>query len=675
MSTIRVGKPIHGVSPLLFGLFLEDINYSCDGGLNNNLIANHSFDGVYWNKEFSLLAGMGKVEPQEVQDHLRYWAVEGGKLEGREDAPLSKKNPYYARFTVDGKGTLCNLGYNGNQKHAGEAAMSIVKGHAYDVSFFLRSADFKGEVKVCAANAEGKLLTTVATLPVTGEWTKTEATVQGVETDYGMLVVEVTGKGYVDLDCGYFGDADYWGKGDPKWTGGRFRKDLVQSLKDLNPTFLRFPGGCITEGHYPGNEYQWKNTIGPVQDRIPAVNLWAAAIPDKGYDQSYQIGFYEYFLLCEELGMEPLPIVWAGLTCQYRSEKTIPTDSAEFDEKVLANAMDLVEYALGDPATSKWAKLRADAGHPAPFPLHMIGVGNENYGDEYVEKFTKVKNAIDAKYPGLTFIMSGGGMPEGPDIERTWRATREGLTNVRVDEHFYKTEDWVYTQINRYDNYDRNGAHVFLGEYAATDLMALMAGMSVEDNPTLAQFATSKGDKPAVYVPNQFGSALSEAAFLTGIERNSDIVDMTSYAPLFSLVDGQQWPHNLINFNPAEYIQTTNYQVQALYGNYQGKEVLDMCCDLPEGVYASAVATDDEVIVKLVNANAEPVCVTIETEAKGAACAKVMQNDDLTARNVLPWKGEADYGVVIKDECLANEDGKVTVEAKKYGFYVIIIKK
>ena len=164
-------------------------------------------------------------------------------------------------------------------------------------------------------------------------------------------------------------------------------------MQEVHPTFLRFPGGCIVEGIAQGNEYQWKNTVGPVIDRVPEVNLWAANTKNKGYSQSYQIGFYEYFLLCEDLHIEPLPIVWAGITCQFRSKKSLPTDSAEFDERVLQNALDLIEYANGNPETSKWAQLRADSGHPAPFNLKMIGIGNENYGQDYHQKFEKVEKS------------------------------------------------------------------------------------------------------------------------------------------------------------------------------------------------------------------------------------------------------------------------------------------
>lgn len=522
---LRTLPAAHDVSPLLYGIFLEDINFACDGGLSSNMIANHSFDGQYLEKSADQMTIIyTKKAPAVESEPLRYWQVTGGTLESRTQDGASRRNPHYAALTSNGDALLTNRGHDGRQGHLGKCAVSIKEDHSYHFSCWLRSREYTGTVTVQVNGEDGAPLTTAAELTVTENWQQVHVDLTGTVTTYGELCLHFAGKGTVDLDCVLLEDTDFWGKDDPKWTGGHFRKDLVEALQALHPSFMRFPGGCIVEGLYPSNEYHWKHTIGPVLDRIPNVNLWAAAFEEKGYCQTNQIGFYEYFLLCEDLGMDPLPIVWAGLNCQFRSVESLDTNSPEFWDEVVQNALDLIEYANGDPAESPWAAMRAKAGHPAPFGMKMIGIGNENFGPDYHEKFRKAKVAVQTKYPEMVCIMSSGPMPSGEALDETWRLARTEFTDVRVDEHFYSSNEWVLSQLHRYDDYPRGTAQVFLGEYAANDLSI-------------------------PHKPNTFGSALAEAAFLTGIERNSDVVAMTSYAPLFSMVDGAHWNHNLIWFN------------------------------------------------------------------------------------------------------------------------------
>lgn len=650
---ICIREKKHKVSPLLFGLFLEDISFSCDGGLNTNMVNNHSFDGVYMERSYSQMdAVMTKTAPKTVPERLRYWEVTGEKISSMKENPASKKNPWYARVDVKSCCTLRNRGYNGGQANQGECAMSVKNGHTYEISAYLRKLDFEGTISVSVVNEEGELLTDKITLTAESNWAKKEGRLNGLKAGRGMLEIDFIGNGTIDVDCIILSDEDVWGKGDRRWTGGHFRRNMVEALKELNPTFLRFPGGCIVEGAYPGNEYQWKNTVGPVIDRIPEVNLWAETFEEKGYSQSYQIGFYEYFLLCEDLCMEPLPIVWAGLNCQFRSIETLKTDSPEFEEQVVRNALDLIEYANGDPNESEWARLRAAAGHPEPFGMKMIGIGNENYGKDYHEKFGIVKKAVQEKYPDMVCIMASGAFPKGDDFDETWKIAKEKFQDVRIDEHFYKKEEWFYQQVNRYDNYERGTAEVFVGEYACNDL-----------------------EEP--HKPNTYRSALAEAAFLTGIEKNSDVVAMTSYAPLFSMSGGMHWNHNLIWFNPEHIMKTPNYYVQQMFGAHLGESFFDTEGVLPEQVYLSVTGDAKKYYIKLVNAGENAQTVAIEFNEQLETCAQhiCMQTDDLECANELSFTGEPIYHICPTYQVTACEDKELICHLEAHSINVYEVTK
>lgn len=652
-TLLKVGKAVHDVSPLLYGLFLEDINYACDGGLNMNMVRNHSFNGVHMDKTVMQMDLVTKkIPPVMTPDRLRHWECTGGEMTSCEEKPASEKNPWYARIQASDNCMVINRGYDGSQKQKGKCTISVKSGHTYEVSCYLRNVDFDGRVFASVISEDGQVLLDKTKLSFGSQWAKSTVHVIGKNSGYGMLRLEFAGKGTIDVDCVNLSDTDFWGKDDPKWTGGHFRKDMVEALAELHPSFLRFPGGCIVEGACPGNEYHWKDTVGPLIDRKEAANLWAAAEDEKDYCQSCQIGFYEYFLLCEDLKMEPLPIVWAGLNCQFRSIEKLDTESEAFDQEVVKNALDLIEYANGDPETSEWAKVRALAGHPRPFNMKMIGIGNENYGKDYHAKFEKVKKAVHEKYPEMICIMSSGAFPEGEDFEETWRVAKEKHPDVRIDEHFYKANEWLYDQVTRYDSYPRDTAKVFLGEYAANDVMT----------PHMA---------------NTFGSALAEAAFLTGVERNSDVVVMTSYAPLFSMVDGMQWNHNMIWFNPNEVLKTPNYFVQKMFGQYTGKKVLSFEGILPEGVYVSIMESEDAYIVKAVNATEETqeLVITLPEICSGTTTHIKMQSDDLEACNEMEFYGKAIYHVVPVESEWTSESDDIMCNVEKYSVNVYKVRK
>ncbi len=648
----------HSISDTLFGLFIEDLNFTCDGGLNVNLVSNNSFDAVYMAKNNFFVWAMtfGLHGPIDLKpDRLRHWSISGGKLESLHEKPVVESS-WYARVHASGNCSLENLGYNGFKKNSGACAISIVAGKEYEFSCFIRRKNFAGVVSVFIADQNGKPLTDEKPLQFGLEWSRVKVALHGKKTDYGKLVLTFKGTGTADIDDLSFMDVDTWGKGDPKWSQGKLRKDMVEVLRDLKPKFLRFPGGSLIEGTQLGCEYRWKETLGPVVERKHAVNMWAMFMPNGEYSQSFQVGFYEYFLLCEDLQMQPVPVVWAGISLRRGESGRIPMGTPEFSEKVIQNALDLIEYANGDPATSRWAKMRAEAGHPAPFNLKYIGVGNENPGEDYLKRFGIIRKAIAEKYPEIICIMSSGLLADGKDLDRAWQVARENHPTDLVDEHFYGKPEAMIKRQTRYDSYPRNTARVFLGEYAAYSSIA-----SISPSP--------KG-------MNSYETALAEAVFLTGLERNSDVVAMTCYAPLFSLVGGEQWKHNLLNFTPAHVLKTTNYYVQKMFGTTVGDRVVKMTGELPAGVYASATATTEKLVLKLVNTNATPVNaeLNLSNVLDGKAEIEYLQSDNLQVANSVEFKGEPVYTVVPKTKEVSVKDGKATLAMEKYSFYVFSVK-
>jgi alpha-L-arabinofuranosidase len=653
---VNTGHSLHDVSDMLFGIFLEDINFACDGGLNANMVNNGSFDGMYLSRKgYGMMRSViFKPDPHKVVDRLRYWIATGTTLESRHDDPVAE-NSWYARATVNGVCHLENLGYNGLKTQADACAMSIQTGQAYEFTCWVRG-NYQGTIMVSVVDETGAALTGEAPLYPKNQWQECKLVLPGSKTGYGKLVIRFEGQGSVDLDGIRLMNSDTWGKGDPKWSQGKLRRDLVEALRDLKPRFMRFPGGCIVEGNLPGNEYNWKDTIGPVINRKGNYNLWAASVKDGGYYQSYEVGFYEYFLLCEDLKMKPLPTLFAGLTCQARSNHCVDTHSAAFQEQVVQSYLDLIEFANGDPSANPWAAKRAEAGHPQPFGLKYIGVGNENFGLDYREKFAVIKQAIDARYPGMICVISSGTSPQGKEFDATWGYVRTNYPDVRVDEHCYNPPSWFIQGYSRYDSYPREGAKVYMGEYAANFPMNM----------------------PLISVkPNSYKTAMAEAVFLAGLERNSDVVAMSSYAPLFSLVDGEQWVHNLINFNPAQVMLTTNYFVQKMYSSTVGDRVVEIQGEMPSGVYGSATATEGQLILKLINTNSLGIQVNLHLEGipDGKAQVEYLQSEDLNAANELTFTGTPKYLVQPFQKELIVKSGAARLELKPNGFYVLIVKR
>lgn len=677
----------HAVSENLFGIFFEDINFSCDGGINANLVNNYSFDGVYFSNE----------ELKAVEDPLRYWQITGGKLLSGTEQALHE-NSKYGLVQVEEKAVLTNLGYNGFKAHKEECAMSILSGHEYLFECWIRAGEYQGNITVYVAGADNQKLTEegVLELSQTGEWKTVSVKLQGIADAYGKLQIVFEGSGEVALDCVSFMDSDYWNPGDDKWRYGKLRKDLIQTLADLKPAFMRFPGGCIVEGTLPHNEYNWKDTVGPLYARKSNYNLWSEKLEDGGYNQSYQIGFYEYFCLCEDLHMKPLPTLSAGLNCQIRSMMrgeqecpNIPTDSPEFQEIVIANYLDLIAFANGDPATNKWAALRAEMGHPKPFGLERIGIGNENYGATYLERFALIKAAIHEQYPDIVCVMCGGLHPYREEMMGMPGLTyyydevkQKGYKNTLIDEHSYHTPKWFEEQSVRFDSYDRSEAGVYFGEYAANSLLgdaersAAQQGMDEAVESLSGEASQQESMMRPMNQSNMLDTALGEAAFLTGLERNSDIVAMSSYAPLFNLIDSDQWNHNLINFNPKTVCLSTNYYVQQMFSNHLGNWYLPFEGKLPEHVFVSATEDDHAMYVKVVNTAEKAHQMELGfTQTVVCEKAESLHSDNPLTRNALEFVGEAEYMIQPENWSVTVKDNVVEAEVAPYSVNVIVLKK
>jgi alpha-N-arabinofuranosidase len=397
----------------------------------------------------------------------------------------------------------------------------------------------------------------------------------GVEDWRALTVIGsgVGGTGYVDLDMISLYPVDTW-KGRPNG----LRKDLVQLLYDMHPGFVRFPGGCIVEGRQLLTRYRWKTTVGDIAERKTIINRWNDEFdqrPAPDYFQSFGLGFYEYFQLAEDIGARPLPLLNCGMACEFNSGETAALD--QLDEYV-QDALDLIDFANG-PVSTPWGKLRAQMGHPAPFHMEMLGIGNEQWGPKYVERYKVFAAALKAKHPEIKLVVAAGPSPDGDTFDSMWATWRQLHADI-VDEHYYMSPQWFLSNTHRYDQYDRNGPKVFAGEYAAQSTGAI-----------------SELNK------NNWTTAIAEAAFMTGLERNGDVVHMASYAPLLAHIDAWQWKPDAIWFDNLHSYGTPNYYVQKVFANNTGTRVLPITPQAEGGLFTSATFDErsHELILKAVN--------------------------------------------------------------------------
>jgi len=501
----------------LYGVFLEDINFSVDGGLYAELIQNRSFEYFPMHTNNNNPAA-----------YTRGWTARGkAVLDVRDTDGMNEKNPHWLRLTTtkDDAG-LVNIGYDGIVTEAGEE---------YRVSFYTRG-DYAGSYTVKLATADGKVIaqTKLAAVP-SGEWTKLTGFLKASETvSMTRFELLLDTPGTVDLDMISLFPVHTYNNRE-----NGLRADMVEALRALDPGFLRFPGGCIVEGEGLDNAYNWKDSVGDVSERATIFNRWRRSGMSGYYYQSYGLGFYEFFLLCEDLGCEAIPCLNSGISC-------FGPEYAPMDELQpwIDDAIDLIEFATGDPATNEWAALRAEMGHPEPFPLTYLEIGNEQGGDErYYERFEEFERQIHALYPDIKLLSSVIGLSNGAGLPTTEWLRGKGRDFVYAnDEHFYMSDDWFLTNAYRYDAMERGeDAYIFAGEYACH----------------------YSGNNP-------LWNAVCEAAFMTGFERNADVVKLSCYAPLFSKVNYTQWQPNLIIFNNTDVWGTPSYWVDYLYGTNLG---------------------------------------------------------------------------------------------------------
>ena len=624
-------KPI---SDKLIGIFFEDINYGADGGLYAELVQNRDF-------EYS-----PKDNAHQGFDSGYAWSVwENGQsaaVKVSTENPLHENNPHYVVLQAKPGMALRNPGFDG---------ITLKKGEKYDFSVFSRMPEGSkgGKVIVRLLDNEGKEVAKSSVRVAAGKWKKQSA-VLTTQTDVDAAVLsvepEVTGELHLDM-VSLFPQKTF------KDRKNGLRADLAQTLADLHPRFVRFPGGCVAHGNGIDNIYRWKNSVGPLEARKPMGNLW-------GYHQTLGLGYFEYFQFCEDIGAEPLPVLAAGVPCQ--NSACIPGKPLSGGQQggipmeemgaYVQDILDLIEYANGDPKKSKWAKMRAEAGHPEPFNLKYVGIGNEDLiTPVFEERFEMIFKAVKEKYPEITVIGTVGPFYEGTDYEAGWKfATR--LNVPMVDEHYYMAPDWFFANAARYDDYDRKGPKVFAGEYAS------------HDHPT------GKA--------NNFLAALSEAAFMTGLERNADVVRLATYAPLFAHVDAWQWNPDLIWFDNLRMMRTPNYYVQQMYGMNAGTDVLNLQMDGKpvtgqDSLYASAVldAPTGEVILKLVNAGSRSEKVQIEfsglkkRQLVSGSCT-YLQSDDWKAKNTLEQEAIVPR---IRPVEVASRSLSLELQPRSFGVY------
>ena len=550
------------IQPTMYGIFFEDINFAADGGLYAEMIKNRGF-------EFEEPL-MGWLQPYSS----RYSMNKNSGAAEIIKTQASNSNRNICRVTIynDTGYVLLNEGFWG---------MGIKKNAHYRLS--LLAAKQSGNIQkinFSFVNANGNVLGKTSIIPDANKWKEYSSELIATDTEAkAKLKITFEGTGVIDLDMISLFPVDTW-----KGRKNGLRKDLVQLLYELKPGFLRFPGGCIVEGRTLAKRYQWKKTLGPVEDRTVLVNRWNTEFkhrPTPDYFQSFGLGFYEYFQLAEDIGAEPLPILNCGMACQFNTAELVPLDKLD---PYVQDALDLIEFANGT-ASSSWGKVRSEMGHPKPFNMKYIGIGNEQWGEQYIERYKIFEKILKEKYPDIKIVSAVGPFPEGEQFDYLMDEMKKLNADI-VDEHYYKSPQWFRDNVTRYDSYDRNGPKIFAGEYAAQSA------------------ATASPENK-----NNWECALSEAAFMTGLERNADVVVMSSYAPLFAHAEGWQWTPDLIWFNNLSAYGTADYYVQKMFSTHRGTDLLSISFEDGNavtgqyGLYSSAVKDSDsgEVFIKLVN--------------------------------------------------------------------------
>jgi alpha-N-arabinofuranosidase len=626
---VNLEQRITKVQPDMWGVFFEDINFGADGGLYAELIKNRSF---------------------EFAKPLMGWTIQRKTANEGELLVVNRKeknaaNPRYLQVNTNkGNFSLVNEGFKG---------IGVKKGLQYNFSMMYRQLNKGITLRLQLLSVDGKVIGEGTIVPEqTGsDWKKQSSSLVATATEAkAKFNIIFEGKGNLDVDMISLFPNDTW-KNRPKG----LRSDMVQMLADMKPGFIRFPGGCIVEGTDLANRYQWKKTIGPIENRQLLMNRWNVEFsyrPAPDYYQSFGLGFFEYFVLAEDIGSEPLPILNCGMACQYNTAEVASLD--ELDPYV-QDALDLIEFANGGLDT-KWGKIRADLGHPKPFNLKMMGIGNENWGPQYLARLAIFTKAIHTKYPTFKLINSSGTDPEGARFDLLNNSLRNSKANF-IDEHYYRPADWFLKNAGRYDQYPRNDTKVFVGEYAVHADQSLTGPHK-----------------------NTWQSALAAASIMTGFERNADVVQMASYAPLFAHVDAWQWAPDMIWVDNLKCYGTPDYYVQKLFSTNKGTDVVSIKSEGKDligldGLYASAVidSIKKELIIKISNTSASAQIAHFDVEGhqklKANAYVDELTNDNLTQINSF----EDPETISPKRKSISVKNKRLNLPLKAYSFNVIKI--
>lgn len=616
------------IEPTMWGVFFEDINLGADGGLYAELVKNRSF-------EFDV--------PMMGWREIKKDGADGNYLITNKGVSSTANTRYIRLESLSGKGYgISNEGFRG---------MGIKKDNGYDFSVWARQVN-GGSVSLLIelAGPDGSRLGSATLKPEGAEWKKYTVSFKSVATEAkAHLELLLDGKGAIDLDMISLFPKDTW-----KQRAGGLRADMVQLLADMKPSFVRFPGGCIVEGRTLDERFQWKKTIGPAEDRELIINRWNVEFKHRltpDYFQSFGLGFFEYFQLCEDIGAEPLPILNCGMACQFNTAEVVALDQLD---PYIQDALDLIEFANG-PVNSTWGKKRAEMGHPEPFNMKMLGVGNENWGSQYIDRLKLFTKAIKEKYPEIKLVNSSGTDPDGDRFDYLNTQLREMKADI-IDEHYYRPPQWFLDNVKRYDSYDRKGPKIFAGEYAAQSVR------------------TGSPDNK-----NNWQCALSEAAFMTGLERNADVVTMASYAPLFAHAEGWQWTPDLIWVDNLRSYGTANYQVQKLFSVNRGSVVVPLLINNEpaagqKGLYGSASIDrkTNELILKVVNAAENPQDAEFITE--GFRGKKGTMTELSSGKLELVNSFEVPLAVGPVQKPVQVRSGKLVVSLKPWSVNVIRVK-
>lgn len=643
LMVVNAGKKGIPVQETMYGLFFEDINFAADGGLYAEKVKNRSF---------------------EFDDPFMGWNI-FGNVTICDDGPF-ERNPHYVRL-----GYPSHPAFVTGLENEGFFGIGVEEGKEYRFSVWARTSGEKDKevisFRLCKNDTMGEDQAFCrGYIEVDSrEWKKYEAVVTSPLTEpkasLRIFLEQLSPAQGVDLEHISFFPVETFNGHE-----NGLRKDIAEALQELNPGVFRFPGGCIVEGTTLETRYQWKNSVGPVENRPINMNRWNYTFPHRlypDYFQSYGLGFYEYFLFSEEIGAEPLPVISCGMACQFQNDPaTHPHASIDELGSYVQDALDLIEFANGAVDT-KWGKVRAEMGHPEPFNLKYLGVGNEQWSEEYPEKLEVFIEAIRSRYPDIKIIGSSGPYRDGKDFDELWTAMRE-LDVDLVDEHYYAEESFFENNADRYDSYPRKGPKVFAGEYACHGV---------------------DGKKW-----NHFNAALLEAAFMTGLERNADVVLMASYAPLLAHVEGWQWRPDLVWFDNLNVMRTCSYYVQQLYAQNKGTEVLSLTMegrtvagkDGQNQLYASVVkdSNKNEYIIKVANVSSAQQEISIrfdklprkQTLLSDEISCTTLHSDESLGENSLEYPDKIiPVTVQLDPEQLRNNTLSATVGARTFAVYRI----